>query len=110
MSTFDEAANRCVSSLDSYIGRATAKFRVQGPEIACGLLAMLMDFGIVDSVIWQAVRVLDVPKKQSQDSSQESPNRVETNTEDPTIRQIERQVYWNKNFDIRVTNQISPSL
>jgi hypothetical protein len=108
MSIFDEAANQFVSSLDPYIGRVTAKFRVQGPEIACGILAMLMDFGIADSVIWQAVRALDVPKKQSQDSSQESPNQVEVNTEDPTVRQIERQVYWKKNFDIRVIKQISP--
>ena len=48
ISTFDEAANQFISSLDSHIGSVTAKFSVQGPEIASSLLAMLMDFGTVD--------------------------------------------------------------
>jgi hypothetical protein len=106
ISTFDEAAHQFISSLDPYIGRVTAKFKVQGPEIASGLLAMLMDFGITDSIIWQEVRALDVPKKQSQDSSQESP-KIEANTEDLRVK---RQLYWEKHSDIQVTQQISPSL
>jgi hypothetical protein len=107
--TFDEAANQFIASLDLHIGRVTAKIRVQGPEIACGLLAMLMDFGIADSAIWQAVRAPDVPKKSPQESSQEA-STTESNIEDSAVKQIERQLYWKNHSAIRVTKQISPWL
>lgn len=49
-----------LSVLNSHIGRVTAKFRVQGPEMASTLCASLFDFGNVESFLWKAFVAYDV--------------------------------------------------
>jgi Est1 DNA/RNA binding domain len=53
VAVYTQLVERFVSSLDSHIGRITAKFRVQGPEMASTLCAALFDFGNVDSFLWK---------------------------------------------------------
>ena len=43
-------------ALDNYIGRVTAKFRVQGPEIASSLCAATFDFGLAEAFLSKCFR------------------------------------------------------
>jgi hypothetical protein len=51
------------SILDSHIGRVTAKFRVQGPEIASSLCAATFDFGNAKAFLSQTFRDQDDQRK-----------------------------------------------
>ena len=48
-----------MSSLNTHIGRVSAKFRVQGPELASTLCAALFDFGNVESFLLKAFVAYD---------------------------------------------------
>ncbi|KAF7502401.1 hypothetical protein GJ744_005853 [Endocarpon pusillum] len=52
--TYTELVEQFLFALDRHIGRVTAKFRVQGPELASAICATLFDFGNVDSYLWKA--------------------------------------------------------
>ncbi|KAF7514335.1 hypothetical protein GJ744_000105 [Endocarpon pusillum] len=51
---YTQLVEQFLSVLNSHIGRVTAKFRVQGPEMASTLCATLFDFGNVESYLWKA--------------------------------------------------------
>lgn len=52
---YSQAVERCISGLNSHIGRMTTRFRGQGPELAATLCASLLDFGNVESSLWKAI-------------------------------------------------------
>ena len=91
---FDEVARQFLSVLDNHVGRITAKFRVQGSEIASSLCAALLDFGTPDAFIWQKFLDQDSQKKQDHETSQTSVEPGEIVPEDPKTKSTKRKNYW----------------
>jgi hypothetical protein len=65
------------SVLDNHIGRVTAKFRVQGPEIASSLCATTFDFGNAKAFLSQTFRDQDDQRKAYVEAYQSSHGQEE---------------------------------
>ena len=82
--------DRFVAALDGYIGRDTAKFRAQGPEIASILGAAIFDFGNADSFLCRAFH-----KQEEQRKALQSPSEQEDIvSDDPKVKLEVMRKYW----------------
>ena len=87
------------SILDNHIGRVTAKFRVQGPEIASALCAASFDFGSATAYLSQAFRHQDERKKAQLEAYQLSHGGEDPSPEDPKAKYDSMQAYWASFYD-----------
>ena len=81
------------SILDKHIGRVTAKFRVQGPEIASSLCAATFDFGHAKSFLFRTFRDRNDRRKAYAEAYQTSHGREEP-PEAPKFEYASMQAYW----------------
>jgi hypothetical protein len=86
--------NQLTSILDNYRDRVTAKFRVQGPEIASSLCAATFDFGNAESFLSEVFRQLDDRRKAYIEAYQSSHGQEEPPPEDPKAKYASLQAYW----------------
>jgi hypothetical protein len=82
------------SILDNHIGRVTAKFRVQGPEIASSLCAATFDFGNSKAFLSQTFRDQNDRKKAYAEAYQSSHGQEEPPPEDPEVKYASMKAYW----------------
>jgi hypothetical protein len=82
------------STLDNHIGRVTAKFRVQGLEIASSLCAATFDFGNAQAFLSQAFRDQEDWKKAQLEAHQLSHGEEELPPEDSKAKYDAMQAYW----------------
>lgn len=54
IAAYTQLVQQFISALNNHIGRVTARFRVQGPEMASILCATLFDFGNAESLLYKA--------------------------------------------------------
>jgi hypothetical protein len=87
------------STLDNHIGRVTAKFRVQGPEIASSLCAATLDFGSAQAFLSQAFRDQEDWKKAQLEAYQLSHGGEEPPPEDSKAKYDAMQAYWASFYD-----------
>jgi hypothetical protein len=87
------------STLDNHIGRITAKFRVQGPEIASSLCAATFDFGNTNAFLSQAFRDQEDRKKSQLEAYRLSHSQGEPPLEDPKAKYDSMQAYWASFYD-----------
>jgi hypothetical protein len=80
--------------LDNHIGRVTAKFRVQGPEIASSLCAATFDFGNAKAFLSQTFRDQDDERKAYIEAYQSSHGQEKPPPEDLRTKRASMQVYW----------------
>lgn len=80
-------AGQFISILDNHIGRVTAKWRVQGPEIASTLCAALQDFGNSESFLTQVLRKEHETREKSGNAGKER-NSEEQSPEGQTVVQL----------------------
>lgn len=71
ISEYQTLAGEFTSILDNHIGRVTAKWRVQGPEIASTLCAVMQDFGNSDAYLTQILRKEEEKRDQVRDEAKE---------------------------------------
>lgn len=83
-----------VSELDSYISRSGSNWKVQGPEVASSLIALLLDFGSEDNFLWKAYCTNSDTIKQLQTEQLADPPTDAPQTEDPSIKQEIQQKFW----------------
>jgi hypothetical protein len=74
------------ATLDNHIDRATAKFRVQGPEIASSLCAATFDFGNSQAFLSQAIRDQEDWKKTQLEAYQLSHGEEGSLPEDSKVK------------------------
>jgi hypothetical protein len=83
------------ATLDNHIGRVTAKFRVQGPEIASSLCAATFDFGNAKAFLTQCFRNQEGLKKAQLLAHQSSDGQEEPSLdEDPMVKRASMHAYW----------------
>jgi hypothetical protein len=87
------------SILDNHIDRVTAKFRVQGPEIASSLCAATFDFGNAQAFLSQAFRDQEDWKKAQLEAYQLSHGEEEPLPDDPKAKYDAMQAYWASLYD-----------
>jgi hypothetical protein len=102
------------SVLDSHIGRVTAKFRAQGPEIASSLCAGTFDFGDEKAFLVQVFRIHDDRHKAYVEAYQTSHNQEEPPPEDIKDKYAAMQAYWasidNALLPVRSQQRLMPGL
>ncbi len=79
--TYNQLVEQFLSVLNSYIGRVTAKFRVQGPEMASTLCATLFDFGTAESYLWKAFAAYDSQQQAALDNLKTSTGQTTSSAE-----------------------------
>ena len=95
ISEYTSLMDQFCAIMDNHIGRVTAKFRTQGPEIASSLCAATFDFGNVKAFLSRCFRDHEGLKKtqllahQSSDGQEEPPPE-----EDPRVKRASMQAYW----------------
>jgi hypothetical protein len=82
------------SVLDNHIGRVTAKFRVQGPEMASSLCAATFDFGNAQSFLFQAFHDQDERRKAEIEAYRSSHGQGTPPPEDTKTKCASMQAYW----------------
>lgn len=82
------------SVLDNHIGRVTAKFRAQGPEIAISLCAATFDFGHAEAFLSQTYRDEDDRRKTYIEAYQASHDHKDPPPEDLKIKYACMQREW----------------
>ena len=80
--------------LDGHIGRITAKFRIQGPEIASTLCAATFDFGNAESFLCGAFQKQEEQRKAKRQGLQTLPVQEDIIPEDPTVKVEAMREYW----------------
>jgi hypothetical protein len=93
ISEYTSLMNQFSSILDNHRGRVTAKFRVQGPEIASSLCAATFDFGNAKSFLSKVFRQEDDRRKAYVEAYQSSHGQEEP-PEDPKAKYASMQAYW----------------
>jgi hypothetical protein len=94
VSEYTSLMNQFCSILDNNIGRVTAKFRVQGPEIASSLCAATFDFGNAKAFLSQAFRDQSDRRKAYVEAYQSSHGQEEPPPEDPKAKHASMKAYW----------------
>ena len=100
--------------------RPTARFRVQGPEIASTLYATLFHFGNVDSFLWKTFITFDTQFQATLENPKTSTSQTPTTAEQKTDKKNEKRrryfrslnyrtehpkaVHSNRDFTIKDTN------
>ena len=87
------------SILDNHIGRVTAKFRVQGPEMASSLCAATFDFGNSNSFLSNAFFELAERTKAQVEAWQRSHGQEEPPPEDSKARFDSMEAWWQSFYD-----------
>jgi hypothetical protein len=82
------------ATLDNHIDRATAEFRVQGPEIALSLCAATFDFGNAQAFLSQAIRDQEDWKKAQLKAYQLSHGEGRSLPEDSKAKYDAMRAYW----------------
>jgi hypothetical protein len=85
--------DRFCSLLDNHIGRVTAKFRAQGPEIASSLCAATFDSGNANAFLSRCFRDQEDLKK-THFLAFQGPDTQEEPPADPRARNASMQAYW----------------
>jgi hypothetical protein len=94
VSEYTSLMDQFYSTLDNHIGRVTAKFRVQGPEIASSLCAATFDFGNAKAFLSEAFRAQEDRKKAQLEAYQLSHAQEEPPQEDLRVKYDSMQAYW----------------
>jgi hypothetical protein len=92
--------DRFCSLLDNHIGRVTAKFRAQGPEIASSLCAATFDSGNANAFLSRCFRDQEDLKK-THFLAFQGPDTQEEPPADPRARNASMQAYWASRCHIR---------
>ena len=82
------------ATLNNHIDRVTAKFRVQGPEIASSLCAATFDFGNAQAFLSQAIRDQEGWKKAQLEAYQLSHGEEGSLPEDSKAKYDAMRAYW----------------
>jgi hypothetical protein len=96
------------SILDNHIGRVTAKFRVQGPEITSSLCAATFDFGNAKAFLSQTFHDQSDRRKAYVETYQSSHGQEEPPPEDLKSKHASMQAYWASIDDTSVYVRASP--
>lgn len=100
---YTDLVEQFLSVLNSHIGRVTAKFRVQGPEIASTLCAALFDFGNADSYLWKAFASYDAQLQAAVENHREFTGQTAISAEQETkIKEEQRRAYFRSVNSCRV--------
>jgi Est1 DNA/RNA binding domain len=95
VSMYNQLVEQFLSVLNSHIGRVTAKFRVQGPEMASTLCATLFDFGNVDAYLWKASLAYDSQLQAALENLKTSTGQTTTSTEqEASLKEEQRRTYF----------------
>ncbi|KAI1612193.1 hypothetical protein EDD36DRAFT_420044 [Exophiala viscosa] len=97
-----------ITELDAYISRSGSNWKVQGPEVASSLVALLLDFGAEDNFLWRAYCNNSDTIRQIQTARSSDPSTDAVQVEDPTIKQEIQQRYWG-NVPISTATQAAPA-
>jgi hypothetical protein len=108
ISEYTSLMDQFLSILDNHIGRVTAKFRVQGPEIASSLCAATFDFGNAKSFLFQAFQDQDDQRKSYLEAYQNSHSQEEPPQEPPEAKRTSMQAYWASIGDTFGSIQANP--
>lgn len=104
--------NNFVSSLETHMARTGSRFKVQGPEIAGGLLAMLMDFGNAENHLWSLLMnhhqqlKLAYCAKHGKEQEKLSKDFI---VQDRDILDAERKKYWSGMDSAKLVHLQAPS-
>lgn len=85
-----------VSIVDNHIGRVTAKWRVQGPEIASTLCAAVQDFGNSEAFLSQILRTEDEKREQAQNATKEEVSEEQTQKSPPVVHFLSPKKAWSE--------------
>ena len=99
ISEYASSTDQFLSIQDNQIGCVTAKFRVQGPEIASSLCAATFDFGNARAFLVQAFRDQEDWKKAQLEAYQLSHGEEEPLPEDSKAKYEAMQAYWASFYD-----------
>ena len=92
---YNMLVNQFLSVLESYIGRVTARFRVQGPEMASTLCATLFDFGNIESYLWKAFAAYDGQLQAALEKFRTSPAQTTSLAEhEADLKEEQRRAYF----------------
>ena len=94
VSEYTSLMDQFCSILDNHIGRVTAKFRVQGPEMASSLCAATFDFGNAKAFLSQTFHDQDDRRKAEIEAYQSSRGRETPPPEDTKAKYASMQAYW----------------
>jgi hypothetical protein len=94
VSEYTSLMDQFCSVLDNHIGRVTAKFRVQGPEIASSLCAATFDFGNAKAFLSQTFRDQDDRRKAYFEAYQSSHGQEEPPPGYLKTKHAYMQAYW----------------
>jgi hypothetical protein len=94
VSEYTSLMDQFCSILDNHIGRVTAKFRVQGPEMASSLCAATFDFGNAKAFLFQTFHDQDDWRKAEIEAYQGSHGRETPPPEDGKAKYASMQAYW----------------
>jgi hypothetical protein len=94
ISEYVSLMNQFCSILDNHVGRVTAKFRVQGPEIASSLCAATFDFGNAKAFLSQTFRDQDDQRKAYVEAYQSSHGQEEPPPEDEKAKYATMKAHW----------------
>ena len=114
IAAYNLLADQFVSFLNSHIGRTTAKFRTQGPEMASALIASLFNYGDTESVLWSLFASYNGVLKTKLEVAQN--DQAKTSGEQDNIPQKEEQgqrIHHSNHADekLKESNKLSkPSL
>ena len=97
---YDQMVEQHLSVLNTHIGRVTAKFRVQGPEMASTLCATLFDFGNAESYLWKAFVAYDGQIQTALENLQTSTGQTTTSAEqEANLKEEQRITYFRSVSD-----------
>lgn len=95
ITAYTQLVEQFVSALNSHIGRITARFRVQGPEMASTLCASLFDFGDVDSYLLRLFVAYDSQFQAALEQVKLSTAQTTTSPEqEANLKEEQRQAYF----------------
>ncbi|KAK4946250.1 hypothetical protein LTR10_014762 [Elasticomyces elasticus] len=100
--------NEFITELDAYISRSGSNWKVQGPEVASSLIALLLDFGSDENFLWRAFCNNSDTIRQLQTERSSDPSTETAQVEDPTIKHGIQQRYWNSG-PINAATQAAPA-
>ncbi|KIW76073.1 hypothetical protein Z517_10818 [Fonsecaea pedrosoi CBS 271.37] len=102
-------AERFTLELENHIARSGVNWKVQGPEVASALIALLFDFGSDNNYLWQIFRAnhdkLKGSQPEAQQQQQQPPQQQQqegstTITPDPMAKERIHGEFWGHNSPI----------
>ena len=110
ISEYTSLMEQFCAALDNHIGRVTAKFRVQGPEIASSLCAATFDFGSATAFLTQHFRDQEGLIRTQLPAYQGSGGQEEASLgeEDANIKHTSMIAYWTSLGDTSEAVRANP--